>query len=261
MKIKHWECAVLVVVALVVLTTQPARGQTLAGSSFEELSGQLKSSSSAKKRQAAAVWLGQMGDRRAVSPLIRALERDQDADVRAAATRSLGVMQARGAITALQRAARNDPFKIVRAAANRALSQVGDVPALAGDDAGGKKQYAADPERNPAYRSARSRKIAGILVTAVGGGVGLLVGVLGLASFADCKDNPYRYASNCGGPIATSIVGGALLGASAAVGIPLWLGGKRDMEAIEKGGAAALLPQVNVALSASQGHVTFRWQF
>ena len=252
----------VVVAALVTLGAPAARGQGApAGSSFEQLSGQLKSSSSAPKRQAAAVWLGQMGDMRAVAPLIRALERDQEADVRAAAARSLGMLRARGAITALQRAAQNDPFRSVREAAVRALQQVGDVPALAGDGAAGKKRYAPNPERNPAFRSARSRRMAGILVLSIGGGIGLLVGTLGLASYKDCKDHPYRYASNCREPIATSIVGGSLLAISASVGIPLWLSGKRRMEAIIRGGSAAFLPQVNVAVTSRQGHVSFRWQF
>jgi hypothetical protein len=258
MKIKRWEC-VAVVVALVALCSQ-AHGQAPAGSSFEQLSSQLKSGS-APKRQAAAVWLGQMGDMRAVAPLIQALERDQEADVRVAAAKALGMLRARGAITALQRSARHDPIRSVRDASNAALVQVGDVPALAGDAAAGKRRYAPDPERNPDYRAARSRRLAGILVTSVGGGVGALVGLLGLASYVDCQDNPYRYASDCDGSLATAIVGGVVLSASLAVGIPLWIGGKRRMEAIEKGEPMTLVPQVNVAVTDRQGHVTFRWRF
>ncbi len=258
--INRWERVVVVVVTLVVLGVSPARGQAPAGSSFEQLSEQLKSGS-APKRQAAAVWLGQMGDMRAVPPLIGALERDQEADVRAAAARALGMLRARAAITALQRAGRYDPIRKVRDDTAAALTRIGDVPALAGDDASGKKRYAPDPERNPAYRSARSRRLAGILVTSVVGCVGALVGLLGLASFVDCKDNPYRYASDCGGSLATGIVGGVVLGASLAVGIPLWIGGKRRMEAIEKGEPASLVPRVNVAVSDRQGHITFRWRF
>ena len=256
---KNWECAA-VVVALVALCSATARGQAPAGSSFEQLSEQLKTGS-APKRQAAAVWLGQMGDMRAVTPLIHALERDQEAAVRAGAARALGMLRARGAITAMQRAAQHDPIRTVRAAATAALAQVGEVPALAGDDAAGKKRYAPDPERNPAYRSARSRRMAGILVTSVGGGVGALVGLLGLASFVDCQDNPYRYASDCGGSLATAIIGGVVLSASMAVGIPLWVGGKRRMEAIEKGKPLSLIPRVDVAVTDRQGHVTFRWRF
>jgi len=261
MNIRWDRTVVAVVVALVLLAPAAVVAQAPAGSSFEELSDQLKTSSSAKKRQAAAVWLGQMGDMRAVAPLIVALERDQDADVRAAAARSLGVLRARGAIRSLQRAAQNDPFRTVRSAAAAALKQVGDVPALAGDSASGKKKYAVDPKRIPAYRSARKRRLAGILVVSVGGSIGLLVSALGLGGYVDCQDHPYRYASNCGGQVATAIVGGVLLGASAAVGIPLWLGGQRRMDAFEKGEAVVLTPQVNVAFTDRQGHVSLRWQF
>lgn len=261
MKNKRWRC-VVVGVALVMLGAAPAFGQGApAGSSFEELSKQLTSSPSAAERQAAAVWLGQMGDRRSVAPLIRALERDQDADVRTAAARSLGALRARGAILALQRASRGDPIRTVRQAADAALKQIGDVPALAGDDASGKKKYAPDPERIPAYRSARTRRLAGVLVLTVGGSIGLLVSALGLSGYKDCQDHPYRYASNCGGQVATAIVGGTLLTASVAVGVPLWISGQRRMDAIKKAGAASLVPRINVAASPRLGHVTLRWQF
>ena len=245
-----------------LLLSQPTHGQGApAGASYEQLKTQLESNSSAKKRQAAAVWLGQMGGMHAVPVLIKAMERDQDADVRTAAARALGVLRAKSATNSLRRAAERDPIRSVRDAAHAALRAVGDLHALAGDDAAGKKRYAEDLNKNPGYLTARKHRMAGILVSTIGGGLGLIVGVLGLASWVDCRDHPYRYAGGCDGSVATAIVGSSLLAVSTAVGVPLWVSGRRRIKEMEQRNTAALIPQVSVALGRQRSGFSFRWQF
>lgn len=246
--------------ACLVLLSGPAIRAQSGTASYDQLKDQL-GASSAQKRQSAATWLGQMGDTRAMAPLIEVLERDKVPEVRAAAARALGVLRSRGSINALHNAALRDPFRVVRDAANEALAQIGKLPALAGEHAGGKQAIPQDPEKDPRWQTGRTMKLSGILVTSIGGGLGLLLGALGAASYVDCKDNPYRYANDCDGSLATTIVGTSILALSVGAGVPLWVLGSRRMQAVEQGKLITLLPQVNVALTPRRRVVTLRWQF
>jgi HEAT repeat protein len=76
-------------------------------------------------RQRAAEVLGQLGDARAVEPLIEALRLDADASVRAAAARSLGLLKALAAKATLLEAL-NDPDPDVGGAAAQALAELGE---------------------------------------------------------------------------------------------------------------------------------------
>jgi HEAT repeat protein len=75
-------------------------------------------------RAAAAVALGQLGDRRAIEPLLVSLA-DQYPNVRAAATEALGQL-GDAAVAPLSEALRDDDWQVRRAAA-QALGQVSDA--------------------------------------------------------------------------------------------------------------------------------------
>jgi HEAT repeat protein len=79
-------------------------------------------------RAHAATALGRVGRPEAVTPLIRALEDDEDGHVRAMAARALGWLgpPAAAARPALERALRTDPHRKVQRHSRRALGRIGD---------------------------------------------------------------------------------------------------------------------------------------
>jgi hypothetical protein len=114
------------------------------------------------------------------------------------------------------------------------------------------------------YASASSRKLGGILLASIGGGVGLATGGIAGMLFVACS-------MGCGEGVATSarnwMIGGFIgMGISLAVGIPLAVSGNRRMKQIRRERASGpypvYLPQVNVALDGQGGgQLGLTWVF
>jgi hypothetical protein len=119
--------AVAIVLLLLGLLALP--GLAL-GDKVDDLIKNLRSSD-AKARLSAALNLGKMGDKRAITPLVGALT-DADKTVRAVAAAALGKLidggvdatTRNGAIAALERVAKNDPDAFVRSQAQKAFDSV-----------------------------------------------------------------------------------------------------------------------------------------
>lgn len=84
---------------------------------------QTLTSSSEKARMSAAVALGNLGDRRAMKPLVTALA-DSSAQIRTVAAAALGKLAHKATLPALKGAANDDPDATVRAAAREAAITV-----------------------------------------------------------------------------------------------------------------------------------------
>jgi hypothetical protein len=117
----------LAALAAVMLHAAPARADNV-----DTLIGQLDGSSD-KLRLSAALNLTKLGDPRAIAPLTRRLQRDDDKNVRGAAAKGLGTLitaRVKGklradAVKALKAAAANDDSEFVKAQAERALAAIG----------------------------------------------------------------------------------------------------------------------------------------
>lgn len=229
---------------------------------FGQLRDQL-GAASARERQVAAMQLGQLGDRRAVPLLVRVLRTDRSAAVRAAAARSLGFLKARKQASALRMVARADRAPVVRAAARAALTGMGlslQPPAPGRSPLLGRRDTSY--QRTSAYRTAQTMRLSGILITSVGGGLGLLVGVVGAGAYSRCMDEyppgfPAEYQVHCTMNRNGAIVGFVVAGASLAAGIPLWVLGSRRMQAARTQHRTAMLPRVQLGAR----RVSLRWQF
>ena len=119
-------------------------------------------------------------------------------------------------------------------------------------------------KRTSAYRTGERLRMSGILITAVGGGLGLLVGVLTVAAHVKCQDEypadfPDQHKVHCTTNRDAAIVGFAIAGASLGAGVPMWLVGASKMEAARRSfkKKSALVPQVGLG----RDRVTLRWQF
>jgi hypothetical protein len=112
-----WLCAVVLAVAAVA----PARAAH-AEDRIAELPPTL-SSSSEKARLAATVALGNLGDRRAMKPLVTALS-DASPQIRVVAAAALGKIGHRAALPALKSAATDDADEKVRKSAHDAATSV-----------------------------------------------------------------------------------------------------------------------------------------
>jgi len=118
-------------------------------------------------------------------------------------------------------------------------------------------------KRTSAYRSGERLRTSGILITAVGGGLGLLVGLLTTAVYVKCQDEyapdfPDQFKVHCTSNRDAAIVGFVLAGASLGAGVPMWVVGANRMEAARRRQKkASMVPRVSVALD----RFSLRWQF
>lgn len=120
-------------------------------------------------------------------------------------------------------------------------------------------------ETDEEYSSAAGRKLGGILLASIGGGLGLLTGGIAGLVYAVCGvtydydyDGSGRSTSDsCVGARNWMIGGFVTMGVSLAVGIPLAVSGNSRMKQIRRERAAgpypAYLPRVNVALHGRGG--------
>lgn len=81
-------------------------------------------------REVAAKALGNLGDERAVQPLITVMKADPDASVRQQAAEALGKLGSKRAVEPLIAALQDDKDRFVRHAAARALGRIGDDRAI-----------------------------------------------------------------------------------------------------------------------------------
>jgi hypothetical protein len=118
-------------------------------------------------------------------------------------------------------------------------------------------------DTDPYYRSARGRKIAGIVVTSAGGGLGLVIGLTSLMLYGLCEgDSGYGVFRESCDPERNWAIGGFVgMGVALAVGIPLILSGSSEMKAIRRMQQQQMRPQLD--LSVRHGGATFsaRWTF
>ena len=117
-------------------------------------------------------------------------------------------------------------------------------------------------QRTAAYRSAQHLRLSGMLITAVGGGLGLLVGGLTAAAYAKCQDEypsdfPAPYKVHCSTNLHAAAVGFSLAGASLGAGLPMWILGAHRMDAARRRHKKTRSPSVSVALD----RVVLRWRF
>jgi hypothetical protein len=235
-----------------------------AGRTFEEIQPQLQAAD-ADLRAQAAYELGQIGDTRAIEPLIQALQNDAAGSVRAAAATALGQLQAGSAAGFLQRAAQADPDPAVRSAANAALAQVGGPPPP-------QPGYTPPPrdrrahkkaverylmENDPEYRSARGQRTAGIVVASVVGAGGLLVGMVAGLGYAICDG----LEGDCRDWRNWTIGGFVTMAVGLGVGLPLALIGHGKVKEIRARATTGYLPELNVSLTAQGGGLGATWRF
>jgi hypothetical protein len=117
-------------------------------------------------------------------------------------------------------------------------------------------------ETDEEYASAAGRKLGGILLASIGGGLGLLTGAIAGLVYAICGvsydyNGTSRSTNSCVGARNWMIGGFVGMGVSLAVGIPLAVSGNSRMKEIRREHAAGLypayLPRLNVALDGQGG--------
>ncbi len=120
-------------------------------------------------------------------------------------------------------------------------------------------------ETDEEYSSAAGRKLGGILLASIGGGLGLLTGAIAGLVYAVCGvsyDYDYDYdgsrtSDGCVGARNWMIGGFVAMGVSLAVGIPLAVSGNSRMKQIRRERASGpypvYLPRLNVALDRQGG--------
>lgn len=245
---------------------------------FDRLELELQSQDPETRRQA-AVELGQLGDKRASILLVHLLREDSDTGVRAGAAMALGVLGGPGAQGALAAVANGDSSEEVRQAARAALVKLGgtspdEPPPVPAEDRQPIRHeaqarqirtraptpaYATTPEYISGYRM----RSAGIMVTAIGGGVGLLGSLLGGLSSLACSnmnEDGWSDERDCTVPNAILIAGGATLVTSLAVGLPVLLVGKKRMQRATQG-RTALIPTVGFSISEERKAFSATWRF
>lgn len=105
---------------------------------------------------------------------------------------------------------------------------------------------------DPAYRSARRRRTAGILVAAIGGAVGFGLGAVGMMAWEEDG-----HTDDDGKALA---IGGFITaGLSVAIGIPLAISGQRELSRIRARYQAA--PAVSFGPTRGGAAVQLAWQF
>ena len=245
---------------------------------FERLEIQLRSEDSGARSMAALV-LGQLGDPRGAPLLIKVLQQDAAPEVREAAVQALALIKSDISRQALADAANNDADPGVREAAAAALAppKLSEPPPVPREDVTSpppipeedrrptatSSNPAYNPENHPDYASARRMRTAGVLVTVIGGGVGLIAGAIGGLATGICNsfsDNSWDGSSDCSTPTGIAVAGGLTFAVSLAVGIPLIASGQRKLNAIQLG-PTALVPQVQVVLNDKTRLISAGWRF
>jgi hypothetical protein len=118
-------------------------------------------------------------------------------------------------------------------------------------------------DTDPDYRSARGRKIAGIVVASAGGGLGLVIGLTSLMLYGICEgDSGYGALRSSCDPERNWAIGGFVgMGVALAVGIPLILSGSGEMKAIRLERQLQLRPHVDLSLRHGGATFSARWIF
>jgi len=246
-----------------------SEGVSYEGAGYEGLRKGMQSNDVAR-RQWTANQLGRLGDRQAVGLLLRVLQEDASPAVRVAAANSLGLLRDDRALRALQRAARYDPVPAVRSAAGTAAASLGGAPMRgAAFSSGGAPMRGAEglsqPDslpryiQDPQYRAGKRLRLAGALVTAIPGGLGLLLGIFGSIAMNDCGND--ALSGGCDSEQAAAVSGFVLLGASVAVGVPLLVMGQGRMNKAQEKYLSSWRPEVDLALGARRAVVGARWRF
>ncbi len=111
-------------------------------------------------------------------------------------------------------------------------------------------------EAMPEFRSGKRRRLAGILVTSIGSGLGLVFTSAGLLLRTTCN----LYGCNDSGD--QLIIGGLVgVGVSLAVGIPLWVSGQRKVTAARNCWSAQFAASLDIAPTPGGLQVASRWRF
>ena len=247
---------------------------------FERLKLQLRSEDATARIQA-TLDLGLLGDPRGEPLLIKTLAADTASEVRMAAAQALAPVRTAGSKLALQAAAKEDSAPGVREAALAALAaqtpnqsppipaDMAQPPPIPEEDRRpaaaphAPRSPAYNPVDHPEYASTRRLRTAGILVTAIGGGVGLIAGVLGGMATGICSAiaaDSWDGSTDCTAPAGVAITGGATFAISLAVGLPMLVSGQRKLNVIQRG-EAGLVPQVQVVASDKHRILSARWAF
>jgi len=117
-------------------------------------------------------------------------------------------------------------------------------------------------DMDPGYQAARSRRNLGIVLTSVGGAVGIITMVAAWASYMSrdignmfsSRENSYT------GEKVAAIAGAGLLVTSLAVGIPTIVSGSREMRLI-RNQRLSLVPLPSVSLGPRQAAFGAVWSF
>lgn len=247
---------------------------------FERLEVQLRSDDNGARAQA-ALELAQLGDPRSGPLLIKILSEDTAPEVRTAAAHALALIRTVDSRRALAAAAGQDSEPEVRDAARAALAAqqptpptpvLADMPQPPPIPEEDRRPAAApatarppayNPANHPEYANTRRLRTAGILVTAIGGGVGLIAGVLGGFATGICSAiaaDSWDGHTDCTTPTGVAIAGGATLAISMAVGLPMLVSGQRKLNAIQRG-EAGLFPRVQVMANEKYRFISAHWVF
>jgi hypothetical protein len=112
---------------------------------------------------------------------------------------------------------------------------------------------------DPDYRAARGRRLGGILVTSIGGGLGAAFAILFGAVAAICSDA--GSSSSCSSMSHIAIGSLIFTGASLALGIPLAISAQSRMKAIRARRSMELLRQPGVSFYPGGAGLQGAWHF
>lgn len=108
----------------------------------------------------------------------------------------------------------------------------------------------------PEFRSGKRRRLAGILVTSIGTGLGAVVTSMGLLLRTSC--GLYGCSDSGDGIIVGGLIG---MGVSLAVGIPLWVSGQRQVNEARRCWAEHLVSSLDIAPTSNGLQVASSWRF
>ncbi len=113
------------------------------------------------------------------------------------------------------------------------------------------------------YRKARTRKLTGILVSSIGGGLGVAAATSALVFYGYCQSWNYTGTLSCDHPaIKYMALGGALsLAISLSVGLPLALSGHETMKRIRKAKIRAYWPRMDLSVANERTSLMLGWTF
>lgn len=109
----------------------------------------------------------------------------------------------------------------------------------------------------PDFRSGKRRRLAGILVTTIGSGLGLVVTSMGLLFSTSCSMYGCQ-SEGSDGLVAGGLIG---MGVSLAVGIPLWVSGQRKVTEARRCWTQHLASSLDIAPSSNGLRVASSWRF